>query len=101
MARGSEASDDWIAQTQYQLERAIDFFGAGRELTSIRPSHVREYINHLRKVLNGRGKKLSGATIRHYLNSLSGLYRRAQQDEAVPVGYNPSRGPVLEADREA
>lgn len=38
---------------------------------------------------NGRGKKLSEATARHYLNSLSGLYRRAQEDEAVPPGYNP------------
>ena len=89
MARGIEASDDWIAQTEYQLQRAIEFFGAGRELTSIRPSHARDYINHLRKVPNGRGRKLSDGSIRHYINSLSGLYRRAQEDEVVPVGYNP------------
>lgn len=32
---------------------------------------------------------MSGGTVRHHLNTLSSLYRYAQQDEAVPPGYNP------------
>jgi integrase len=32
---------------------------------------------------------LSGGSIRHYLNALSNLYRRAQSEGYVPPGYNP------------
>jgi hypothetical protein len=32
---------------------------------------------------------MTTATIRHHLNALSNLYRRAMEDELVPPGYNP------------
>ena len=38
----------------------------------------------------GKGNRpISGGTVRHYLNTLSNLYRTAQEEEAVPPGYNP------------
>src|SRR5438132_7928 len=36
-----------------------------------------------------RDAGLSGGTIRHALNSVSNLYRRAQSEALVPPGYNP------------
>ena len=32
---------------------------------------------------------MSGGTLRHYLNALSNLFRRAQAEGYVPPGYNP------------
>ena len=32
---------------------------------------------------------MTAATVRHHLNALSNLYRRAMEDELVPPGYNP------------
>ena len=32
---------------------------------------------------------MSGGTVRHHLNALSNLYRRAQAEGYVVTGYNP------------
>lgn len=79
-------SENYIASMETQLRRAVAFFGEGRELTSIRPAHVRRWTDELRQVPNRRGGTLSE---REHLNALSNLYRRAQSEEAVPPGYNP------------
>ena len=39
-ARSGNFSDDWLAQTQYQLEAAVEFFGTDRELAAIRTPDV-------------------------------------------------------------
>ena len=44
---------------------------------------------YLREVRTIRDRALSDGTIRHHLNSLSNLYRRAQRRRHVPLGYNP------------
>ena len=36
-----------------------------------------------------RGQQLTGGTVRHHLNSLSNLFRRAAGEGHVPPGYNP------------
>lgn len=82
-AAGGECSKDWLVQTQNQLSVAIEFFGEDRELASVRPSDVRTYVEHLKTLPNGRGGKLSSASQRHYLNSLSNLFRRAVAEEVV------------------
>jgi integrase len=91
-------------RTEGFLRRAVAFFGGDRELEAIRPSDVREYAAHLgtlrargpRKA--GKGKKkepqtpartMTPYTVRAHLFALSNLYRRAQEDELVPVGFNP------------
>jgi integrase len=63
----------------------VEHFGTDRDLRSIEPVHVREW---LRKRLS----HLSNGTQRHYLHALSGLYRYAQEVGAVPLGYNPVSG---------
>lgn len=112
-------SEKWLVAVEKQLKRAVAFFGKDRELTSIRPSDVRQWIDQLRETPNGRGVMcpecrtrgeieeskpvatcpecdegwrvgtLSEKTVRDHINSLSNLYRRAQSEEVVQPGYNP------------
>ena len=102
--RAGKVTDHWIAATEGFLHRAVGFFGAERELDSVRPSDVRAYVEHLsvlparkdrRKPRRRKGlapqvvATMTPYTIRAHLFALSNLYRRAQESEVVPVGYNP------------
>jgi integrase/recombinase XerD len=73
----------WLAESKRQLEAAVTHFGAQRHLESIGVADVRKWAAALQR----EGK--SGGTVRHYLNTLSNLYRRAQAEEVVSAGYNP------------
>jgi integrase len=73
----------WLAESKRQLEQAVAYFGAQRHLESIGVADVRRWAAALQR----EGK--SGGTVRHYLNTLSNLYRRAQGEEVVSAGYNP------------
>ncbi len=88
-ARSGNFRDDWLTQTQYHLEAAGEFFGAHRELATIRTPDVQRYLAYLRTLPNGRGGTVSAGTVRHYLNSLSNLFRRAQSEGYVAPGFNP------------
>lgn len=77
----------WLQQTRMQLQEAVEFYGSERELSTIRVSDVREYLEHLGSLPGRCGKPLSGGSIRHYLNSLGNLYRRAVAEEVV--NFNP------------
>ncbi len=87
-AKSGKVTERWLAQSQYQLQIALDFLG-DRDLTSIRVSDVHRFANHLRQLRNGRGGKLGAATVKLYLNSLSNLYARAASEGCVLPGYNP------------
>ena len=84
-ADGSEGR----AVAEYHLREAISFFGEDRDVTSLTTAEVQKYANHLQTVSNGRGGTLSAGSQRHYLNSLSNLFRRAQSEGVVTPGYNP------------
>jgi integrase len=78
------------------LGRAVAFFGAERRLGSIDVQDVVEWIQFLREVRFRRSRAkdsperpLSDGTIRHRINALSNLFRRAQRWKYVPIGYNP------------
>lgn len=73
----------WLEQAERHLRTAVHLLGADRELASIRPSDVRGYVEHLKRLSNGRGGTLSNGTVRHYLNSLSNMFRRAVAEEVV------------------
>ena len=60
------------------LRVAIDYFGAGRELSSISTGEIAEWVRTLRKTPNGRGGTLSAATAIKYLNALSGPLRSSR-----------------------
>jgi len=88
-ARTGKTVTRWLSQHQAKLEAACEFFGEDRELLSIDVADVHSWANHLRAQENGRGGTLSEGSIRHYLNVLSNLYRRAQAERYVPPGFNP------------
>ena len=88
-AKAGKVASRWIEQTQRQLETAISFFGEDRDVAAITTADTQKYANHLQTVSNGRGGRLSAGSQRHYLNSLSNLFRRAQSEGVVTPGYNP------------
>lgn len=50
---------------------------------------VRALVAELRRLPNGRGGTMSEGNVRHFLNALSGVYRRAGSEGYVPPGFNP------------
>ena len=76
--KGGKVTARWLEQTERQLAAAIEFFGENRALDSIDVDHVEKFVEYLELRSNGRGSTLSLGSQRHYLNSLSNLYKRAQ-----------------------
>jgi integrase len=93
--KAGRVTDEWLECAETFLQRAVDYFGTDRDVASITVEHVRQYINHLEtanfhpKKDDGKVKMLSPGTVRHHLNALSNLYRRAQSEGYVLPGYNP------------
>lgn len=83
-ARAGKTSDSHLSDLETRLRAAIQFFGAGRDPSTIIPHDVRSWSEDL----SDGGRRKPG-TVRHYLNALSGLYRRAQEGLHVSPGYNP------------
>jgi integrase len=88
-ARSGKVTRDWIAMAELFLRRAVEFFGADRDLESIRVTDVQAWVTHLSMVPTARGRPPSQGTVRHALNALSNLYRRAQSEGRVPPGFSP------------
>jgi len=80
----------WLELQAVFLERALAFLGGGRLLSSVGVEDVERWIADLRaRPARGSTRRLSEGTVRHHLNALSNLYRRAQSRRLVPPGYNP------------
>jgi integrase len=88
-AKGGQVTDRWLTMMERHLSEAVAYLGTDRQLTTIRTTDVQKYVAHLRGLDNGRGGRLSDASVRKYVNSLSNLYRRAESESLVPPGYNP------------
>lgn len=89
-ATNEDVTDQWLGVLERRLQDAVEFFGADRELSSIRPSDVKKWMVWLRENKPGQGDRtMTSGTLRHYLNALSSLFRSAEEEEAVPPGYNP------------
>jgi integrase len=90
-ARGKDGhvTEGWVEAGGVFLGRAITFFGESRRLGAITPDHVLEWVECLRTVQTKRGRPLTEGSIRHHINALSSLYRRAQRRRYVAPGYNP------------
>jgi integrase len=82
-AKSAKFTDRWLENTERHLERAVEHFGATRALATITVEAVREWSERL--LASG----MSGGTVRHHLNALSNLYRRARAERVVPSGYDP------------
>ena len=88
-AKAGRVTEGWVAADEHFLGRAVEHFGADRELSTITAADLRMWAERLQAVPNGRGGTMSGGTVRHHLNALSNLFRRAQAEGAVVPGYNP------------
>jgi integrase len=88
-AESQKFTEEWLAATEKCLQRAVQFFGAERELSSITVADVRRWSAQLLTTQNGRRGMLSTSSVRHHLSCLSNLYRRARAERLVPSGYNP------------
>jgi integrase len=75
--------------------RAVAHFGAGRYLDTLGVADVQGWLNALAAGQLTDGAPLGPGNVRHHLNALSNLYRRAGAEEVVPPGYNPP-GAILE-----
>ena len=82
--RANDTSYSHMRNLEQRLAVAIEYFGEDRDPRTIEPAEVSEWA----KALAAVGTRKPG-TVRHYLNSLSGLYRRAQEGLWVEPGYNP------------
>jgi len=87
----AECTDWTLGMVQRQLERAVAYFGAGTALTAIDVVRVQDWSTWLRKQFPGRRGRptLSDGSVRHSLNALSNLYKRASAERKIPPGYNP------------
>jgi integrase len=90
-AKSGRSTDRWLRSSELFLKRAVDYFGAGRELASIDVGDVRGWGEHLAATGNGRAGGMTGGTVRHHLNTLSNLFRHAASERRVPTSYNPVR----------
>ena len=88
-ARSGRFTDHWLQSAEHHLRRAMEYFGADRDLASISVREVQNYTNWLLSLESPRGGTLSSGTVRAHLNSLSNLYRRVQSEGIVPPGHNP------------
>lgn len=89
-AEANKFSDSYLEGCELALTRAEKHFGASRDLNSISVQNVQDWVTTLASQSNGRGGTLKGGTLRHHINSLSNMYRRAAAEGCVPLGYNPA-----------
>ena len=80
-----------VSELETRLRRAVEFFGADRDLSTISVSDVQDFIAWLQNLSNRQGGTLSPATVRHHLNALSNVYVRALSEHRVLAGHNPVR----------
>ena len=90
-AKAGRVTEGTIATAEMHLRRAVEFFGAGKPLGGITVHDVSAWRDHLASLPSGRNGRetLSPGTIRHALNDLSNLFRRAQGEGHVMAGFNP------------
>lgn len=90
-ADAAKVTPRWIKENTHFLSRAAAYFGGKRVLSSITVDEVTRWAGRLlqSRPAGRRSRAMSGGTVRHHLNALSNLFRRAQAEGYVPPGYNP------------
>lgn len=72
--RAGRTSHSHLRDLEHRLSVAVAHFGCARDPRSIEAEDVRRWGEAL-----ARGGRRKPGTVRHYLNALSGVYRRAQE----------------------
>ena len=90
-AEAGKVTARWLEENQHFLSRAKGYFGAKRNLSSITVDDVTRWAGRLlqSRPAGRRSRVMSGGTVRHHLNALSNLFRRAQAEGYVHPGCNP------------
>lgn len=102
-AESGEYSEDWIANSELYLARAVAFFTRHqhateddpdptprpRNLAAISVPDVRAFVRWLQQQPNGRGGTLGKQALRHHLNALSNVFKRAISEGKLEMGRNP------------
>jgi integrase len=94
-AQSGQYTTEWLGRLDVYLRRVLGILGNERDPTSVTVENVRELVATLRRTPSGRelpdGRKatMGDGNVRHHLNALSGLFRRAGSEGYVPPGYNP------------
>ena len=79
-----EGSPRWLASVRRHLEEAVRVLGPATPLAALGLPEVEGYLVHLLERPGAGGRPLAPATVNHYLNSLSNLFRRAVADGLAP-----------------
>lgn len=88
--KAGRVTDSHLDDLTQRLRVAIEFFGPDRDVASIGVRDVQDWMADLRKRPGIDGTPgLAPGSVRHYLNALSNLFRRAQSERLVQPGYNP------------
>ena len=89
-SKAGSVTDGWISESRKKLDDASNFFGGDRDIATLTVDDVQQWVTWLRHK-GGRcgNQSISGGTVRHYLNCLSNLYRRASAEGYVSPGFNP------------
>jgi integrase len=80
-----EVEAQWLESQSMFLGRAVKYLGGARGLHTITVAECQAWARFL------ADEGLSGGTVRHHLNALSGVYRRAESEGVVAPGFNPIR----------
>jgi integrase len=87
-ARTGKFAERWLSCAQLYLERACDHFGGSRPLVQITVQDVQRWVHILQQQPTKRASgRLTGGSVRHHLNALSNLYRRAISEGLLQ--FNP------------
>jgi integrase len=89
-------TESHLAAVEARLRVVLAFLGGPEDPEARRldpntldVTRVRELVAYLQRLPNRRGGTMSGGNVRHYLNALSGVYKRAGSEKYVPPGFNP------------
>ena len=104
-ARAGKVTHDWLEMAELFLNRVVTFFGADRDLEAITVEDVQAWATHLATLPARKDTRkpkpdgsplperpihtMTSGSVRHALNALSNLYRRAASEGKVPPGFNP------------
>jgi integrase len=94
-AQSGQYTPEWLGRLEVYLRRVLGILGNDRDPASVTVENVRELVATLRRtpsgrrLADGRQATMGDGNVRHHLNSLSGLFRRAASEGYVPPGHNP------------
>jgi hypothetical protein len=91
-AESGRYTSEWLGRLEAYLRRVLGILGDDRDPSSVTVEHVRDLVASLRRLPSGRrlpdGRvaTMGDGNVRHHLNALSGVFRRAASEGYVLPG---------------